>query len=721
MRRTHERVMKVHPKTADENLGFSEIRRRLREILLSAMGEDALRDMTPSHAEAVVRTELSRVAELQEALMKRESVPLGGHIDIRDVLVRAAPDGAWVQPKDLVSVRRVAGAMRHLRAFFTDGRYRHLSNLTGRITELRDLEDFIDEILDGEGAVRDTASADLRRIRRLLSHKRAAVRAKIHEELRKAQRRGYASEMQPTLRGGRMVIPLHAEAKRKVRGFVHDQSSSGQTVYVEPAVCLALNNDVRILEGDERREVERILRVATTRIRAVGGTLKENLRCMAQFDLLQAKSRLGNRLQAVVPRLNRSGVFDIRQGRNPLLILHQQGSVVPLDLLIGEDATTLVITGPNAGGKTVAMKTVGLFALMLSYGMPVPVHKHSSFCLVHCLLVEIGDEQSIEHDLSTFSARVKGLQRMIACADSDALILIDEIGTGTDPSEGAALAQAALERLTQAGARTIVTTHHGTLKAWAHEAAGVKNGSMEFDRQTLCPTYRFSQGLPGSSYAFDIAERMQLDRQVLERARVLIGSEERKLENLIATFELRNLELERRLTLKAAAAQASKPNKPGKPAKVEAAPAAEPKKPIERFTVGDRVRLDGQTKIGEIVAIDGAKAVILFGSNRWPVDVGRLKKITGGMKLPTVRFSPQIAGACKRLDLHGFRTEKALTAVKHHIDRAVAADFDEVEILHGVGTWRLSNAIRHYLPNDNRVSDFETAAGNPGMTIVRLK
>ncbi len=710
--------MQVHPKTAEENLGFSEIRRRLRELLLSSMGEDALRDMKASHDEAVVRTELSRVAELQEALTKGESVPLGGHIDIRDVLVRAAPDGAWVEPKDLVSVRAVAGAMRRLRAFFADGRYQKLAKLTGRITELRGLEEFIDEIVDQEGAVRDTASADLRRIRRLLSHKRAAVRAKVHEELRKAQKRGYASEMQPTLRGGRMVIPLHAEAKRKVRGFVHDQSASGQTVYMEPAACLALNNDVRILEGDERREVERILRLATTRIRAVGETLHRNLLCMVQFDLVQAKARLGNRLQAVVPRLNRSGVFDIRQGRNPLLILLQQGSVVPLDLLIGEDTTTLVITGPNAGGKTVAMKTVGLFVLMLSYGIPVPAHQHSSFCLVHRLLVEIGDEQSIEHDLSTFGARVRGLQRMIADADRHALILIDEIGTGTDPSEGAALAQAALERLTKAGARTIVTTHHGTLKAWAHEAAGVENGSMEFDRQTLCPTYLFSQGLPGSSYAFDIAERMHLDMHVLERARTLIGSKQRALEDLIATFELRTQELERRLSMLPSKPQGSKPRKLPRD---EGVPAATPKKPSEDFKVGDRVRLYGQSQIGEIVDRDGRKAVVVFGSNRWPVDVGRLEKITGGKKRPTVRFPPRIRGARKRLDLHGFRVDKALVAVKHHIDRAVAADFDEVEILHGVGTWQLSNAIRDFLPNDTRISEFETAAGNPGITIVRLK
>ncbi len=258
-----------------------------------------------------------------------------------------------------------------------------------------------------------------------------------------------------------------------------------------------------------------------------------------------------------MPHLNDAGVLDVRQGRNPVLLLHfqrlaeQEGGpprkVVPLDLALGEDYRTLVITGPNAGGKTVAMKTVGLLTLMLAYGLPVPVDPLSSMSRFERLFVDIGDEQSIEEDLSTFSSHVANLRRMLREADARSLVLIDEAGTGTDPEEGGALAQAVLERLTEAGARTVATTHHGTLKVFAHQTDGVENGSMEFDRETLSPTYRFQARVPGSSYAFEIARRIGLDAGVLRRARTLTGAQKTALEDLIATFEARNQALALRL------------------------------------------------------------------------------------------------------------------------------------------------------------------------------
>jgi DNA mismatch repair protein MutS2 len=290
-----------------------------------------------------------------------------------------------------------------------------------------------------------------------------------------------------------------------------------------------------------------------------------NMSALAQFDLLQAKARLANRLEAVVPKLNDEGHIDIREGRNPVLQLHFAASsddrsagqgedgapapddVVPLDLSLGRDFQTLVITGPNAGGKTVSMKTVGLFSLMLAYGLPIPVAPHSSMPLFDRIMVDIGDEQSIEEDLSTFSSHVSNLKHMVRHAGPNTLVLIDEAGTGTDPDEGGALAQALLENLTEAGARTIATTHHGTLKVYAHETDGVENGSMEFDQETLRPTYRYQEGVPGSSYAFEIAQRMGLDGEVLERARELAGERKTAMENLITSFERRNQELEKEL------------------------------------------------------------------------------------------------------------------------------------------------------------------------------
>jgi DNA mismatch repair protein MutS2 len=433
-----------------------------------------------------------------------------------------------------------------------------------RITPLRQLEEHVASIIDEDAAIRDDASPELQRLRRQIRAKEEALRTTLDKALRRAVREGHATGEQATLRGGRMVIPVRASAKSKVEGFVHDRSASGQTVYIEPAACLELNNEVRELKSAEQAEIERILRDVTDHVRAETAPIEVNLKVLAQFDLLRAKARLANRLEATVPGLNEEGRIELYDGRNPVLQLHFEASseagerpvpsdehlereVVPLDLELGNAFRTLVITGPNAGGKTVAMKTVGLFSLMLAYGLPLPAAPHSSFPLFDQIVVDIGDEQSIEDDLSTFSSHIANLRHMLDAAGSHALVLIDEAGTGTDPDQGAALAQAVLERLTAAGACTIATTHHGTLKSYAHEADAVENGSMEFDQATLQPTYRYQEGVPGSSYAFEIAERMGLADALLDRARTLAGTQKTAMEDLITTFEQRTQALEEEL------------------------------------------------------------------------------------------------------------------------------------------------------------------------------
>ncbi len=551
--------MKIYPLSAEEKLGFDVLRVRLAAYVLSALGEERLETMRPSRNLDWVRAELERVAALQDAFRFDDPVPLDHVFDVREVLRRAAPEGAYVGPEALLAVRLVVATTRRLKQYFENRRekYPRLAQSVARITPLPDLEQHIARIIDDDGAIRDDASPELRRLRKLIIRKQARLRETLMAALRKAVGEGYATEEQPTIRNGRMVIPVRIEAKRKVQGFVQDTSASGQTVYIEPAASLDLNNEVRELEGEERREVERILREATDKVRRDSDALRDNLRVLAQFDLLQAKAHLANRLDAVVPQLNDEGLIEIRKGRNPVLLLHFQRlaeqdqadarAVVPLELTLGDGYNTLVITGPNAGGKTVAMKTVGLLVLMLAYGLPLPVDQASNVSLFDRLLVDIGDEQSIEEDLSTFSSHVANLKRMLHQADARTLILIDEAGTGTDPEEGGALAQAVLEQLTRAGARTIATTHHGTLKVFAHETDGVENGSMEFDQQTLSPTYRFRAQVPGSSYAFDIAQRIGLERPVLDHARKLVGTSKVALEDLIATFEARNQALATRL------------------------------------------------------------------------------------------------------------------------------------------------------------------------------
>ena len=550
--------MTIYPSSAEEKLGFDVLRARLDGYARSTLGVSRLNNMRPSSNIDWVRAELERVTELQQAFRFDDPVPLDHILDLRQVLRRASPEEALVTPEDLLAVLLVLTTLRKTRQYFEsrDNKYPRLSTSVRRITPLPDLEARIGRVVDEEGRVRDSASPELSRLRRLIAQRQAQLREVINSELRRAIGQGYATEEQPTIRNGRMVIPVRAEARRKVAGFVQDVSATGQTVYIEPAASLELNNELRELQAEEHREIERVLRETTGFIRAHMLEMRDNLKALAQFDVLQAKARLANELDAVMPQLNTDSVIDIRRGRNPVLILHfqqverEQGqarSIVPLDLTLGDDYRTLVITGPNAGGKTVAMKTVGLFSLMLAYGLPLPLDPLSKMCVFEHIIVDIGDEQSIEEDLSTFSSHVANLKYMLRHAGPGTLVLIDEAGTGTDPAEGGALAQAVLERLTDAGARTIATTHHGTLKVFAHETPLVENGSMQFDRATLSPTYRFLPRLPGSSFAFEIAQRIGLDGDVLDRARELVGGQKTMLEDLIATLQGRNQELEERL------------------------------------------------------------------------------------------------------------------------------------------------------------------------------
>jgi DNA mismatch repair protein MutS2 len=564
--------MQLYPADAEHKLGFDAVRRRLRAHAASPLGRERLDAMRPSADHAHVETLLTRTAELQQALRADDPVPLSPLPDVRDALRRAGPKGATVEGADLADVGAFLGTARRLHGYFKARRdkYPGVADLALGIAVQKELEDHIGRTVDERGNVRDDASPELRRISRTLAERQSRLRSTLLSALREASSQGYATDEQPTIRNGRAVIPVRAEAKRKVQGFVHDVSSTGQTVYIEPAAVLDLNNEVRELELERNREIRRILQEVTGHVRSRLPDLRAALDVLGRVDALRARAHLSNELDALVPELNDEGRVRIVRGRNPVLALHFRSrfnsddgmetqhaaslrdgatprTVVPLDLELSDEQRTLVITGPNAGGKSVAMKTVGVLALMVSCGLPVPAAPGTSLALFDRLFVDIGDQQSIEQDLSTFTSHLGNLRRMLADADDRTLVLIDEAGTGTDPAEGGALAQSVLETLTARGARTVATTHHGSLKAFAHNTDGVENGSMQFDQATLSPTYRFQEGIPGSSYAFEIAQRVGLDKPVLDRSRELVGAGKTALEDLIATFEERTQALQAEL------------------------------------------------------------------------------------------------------------------------------------------------------------------------------
>ncbi len=645
--------MQVLPSGAEAKLGFDIIRKHLRGLAQTSLGQACIASLKPLGDVTVIRGEFARVEEIRAGLRRSEQVPLSGIRDLWGVLKKAAPAAAMLTPMELADVRSTCRCVRRLKKHFAGKGYVRINRIAARMDRLGSLEDHLDGILDSSGAVRDEASDELRRLRRRIPIRREALRIRLQRELAQARSRGYAAGGQPTLRGGRMVIPLRAETRNKVAGFVHGTSATGLTVYLEPQACLEMNNQIHLLEAAERREVERVLREATTRVRASSNALEINLRAVGRIDTVHAKAVLAEKMDAVVPKLNVDGIIDLRAARNPALLLCQNREVVPLNLELGRDHVTLVITGPNAGGKTVAMKTVGLVVMMAAYGIPVPVLASSSLCLFDILTVEIGDEQSIEHDLSTFSSRVLGLRRMAELANPHTLILIDEIGTGTDPEEGAALAQAMLEALTRAGARTIATTHHGMLKAYAQEGSKVVNGSMEFDVRSLRPTFRFRQGIPGSSYAFRIADCMELPHEIIARARELRGRESARLESLMQLFEERNQDLGRQLESLPEPQHTAAVQRPKTKETKRAAEDA-----VENMNIGDRVVLEGSSTVGEVLEINRGEAVVQFGLMRVRARTARLTLIRGPDVSPPSQRTNYSTDARLSTDIRGSRVNE---------------------------------------------------------------
>lgn len=507
---------------------------------------------TPNLEEAGRRlaytTEASRLIDLNADAGVR-----GAH-DIRPLLVRAARDGV-LTPTDLVEVLETTRATIYVAHLLTklDAETFPLLNMLGQDIPLRPvIVRRIEETVSEEGEVLDTASPALRKIRFDIR----GANQRLQERLRTLVNEFGNSLQEPivTMRNDRYVIPVKVDSRSHVRGIVHDQSSSGATVFIEPMVVVELNNRVRELQIEERQEVERILRVLSAEIGREADSLKVAVELLAEFDLHLAKARYGRLIRASAPRLNDQGHIDLRNARHPLLT----GKVVPTNFHLGNDFFMVVITGPNTGGKTVALKTVGLLTLMAQAGLHIPAEENSEIAVFEEIFADIGDEQSIEQSLSTFSSHLTRIIEILRRIDEEqkrgvpeisgalaetlrdkyrqafrVMVLFDELGAGTDPSEGSALARAILTFLLERHVTTIATTHYSELKAFAHEQPGVVNASVEFNIETLSPTYKLSIGLPGRSNALAIANRLGLDERVIERSREFLGTAGVRMENLL--------------------------------------------------------------------------------------------------------------------------------------------------------------------------------------------
>jgi DNA mismatch repair protein MutS2 len=537
-----------HDLVSLEQLEFPYILQQLHHRLATSYGKQKLTQIRFFTDVSVIRTELEKTAELANLLSGGYTPPMSDFTDITALLERIKPQESYLEAPELNDLKRNLEGIAALRIFLNTHKAAAptLSRYAAQLHVFREITDHIQRTIDRSGEVYDNASPELRQIR-------VKIRTQEHELKKVLQRvqKNYADYIQDgivTMRDGRMVLGIQPNFVNRVNGIVHGTSSSGATVFIEPMETLKISNEIQNLHISERVEVIKILKQLTALVREVRNPILFNLEIIAIIDIILAKARLSRDLDGQIPQLNQTRQLILQNACHPLLLLkYGPQKVVPLNLSLGEQFSTLVITGPNAGGKTVTMKTVGLLILMVQLGILIPADSKSNIPIVNDILVDIGDRQSIEQDLSTFSAHILRLKYILEKAAANSLVLLDEVGTGTDPKEGSALAVAILTELTERKCLTIATTHHGELKAFAHEHPGVENASMEFDLQTLAPTYRLRVGIPGSSYAIEIARRYGFPQKLIEMAKIYIGSEKDRLEDLIITLEQRLQEAEQKI------------------------------------------------------------------------------------------------------------------------------------------------------------------------------
>ncbi|WHX99552.1 endonuclease MutS2 [Neobacillus sp. DY30] len=525
-----ERTLKV--------LEFTKVRDQLIEHAASSLGIDKLKRLVPStDYEEVVKLQ-AETDEATTVLRIKGNVPLSGIHDIRAHIKRSVIGGV-LSSHELIQVASTIHASRQMKRFIEDIAEERteipiLMEQVDRIIPLANLEESIRHAIDESGEVLDSASDLLRSLRHQLRSNEARVREKLESMIRSSNAAKMLSDSIITIRNDRFVIPVKQEYRGHYGGIIHDQSSSGQTLFIEPQVIVQLNNQLQDIRVKEQLEIERILTELSAKTAEFESDLQVIVEVLGNLDFIFAKARYGRKMKASMPRMNNEGRIALFKARHPLIPIDE---VVANDILLGKDYTTIVITGPNTGGKTVTLKTLGLCSLMAQAGLQVPAYDGSELAVFDAIYADIGDEQSIEQSLSTFSSHMVNIVDILNKVDFNSLVLFDELGAGTDPQEGAALAISILDEVHNRGARVIATTHYPELKAYGYNREGVLNASVEFDVETLSPTYKLLLGVPGRSNAFEISKRLGLNEGVIEAARSHVSEDTNQIDKMIASLE----------------------------------------------------------------------------------------------------------------------------------------------------------------------------------------
>ena len=534
-------------------LEFTKIREQLAAKALTPMGAEKCLALVPSCNMQEVLLWQQETEEATVILTYLGGHPMASFSDVRPALA-LADKGATLSPKALLSIAELLRAARTARdALVTDRDNTPLLREKAQgLCTLRNLEQDITDAIISEDEIADRASSELTNIRRHLRGATERIKDKLNQMIHNATFAKYLQDPIITVRSDRYVLPVKAEYRGSVPGLVHDQSTSGATLFIEPMAAVEMGNELKQWELKEKQEIERILAALSAEVAPYASQLQENVDRLAELDFIFAKGLLSRDMYAVTPKLNQQGFINIIRGRHPLIPAEK---VVPSNLWMGRDFTTLIITGPNTGGKTVTLKTVGLFTLMAQAGLHIPADLGTELAVFEQVFADIGDEQSIEQSLSTFSSHMTNIVKIMHEVTPRDLVLFDELGAGTDPTEGAALAQSILTRLLHIRVRTLATTHYSELKAFALSTKGVENASVEFDVETLRPTYRLSIGVPGKSNAFEISRKLGLPENLIDAARELLSNESIRFEDVIANAEYHRQVAEKERELAAQAAQ----------------------------------------------------------------------------------------------------------------------------------------------------------------------
>ncbi len=538
----------IYPKTFEDKIGFNEIRTLLRERCLSSLGKEEVDKITFMDNVKAINTQLSRVREFRRLQEEEENFPLNYFFDVRQSVARLRLEGTHMEEDELFDLRRSLGTVNDIVTYLnrtdedaavaaTDDGWRKdpvypypaLHELAEGVVTFPQILQRIDQILDKFGKIRDTASPELLNIRRELAKVEGSISRTLYSILRSAQSEGLIEkDVTPAMRDGRLVIPVVPTMKRKIKGIVHDESASGKTLFIEPTEVVEANNRVRELEAEERHEVIRILTEMAKVIRPHVPQILDSYKLLAQVDMLRAKTELAKLIGGIEPEVGKYPHIDWIEATHPLLrlSLQKQGKkVVPLEITLTRNKRMLIISGPNAGGKSVCLKTVGLVQYMLQCGLSVPMSERSQTGIFQNILIDIGDEQSIEDDLSTYSSHLTNMKNMMKSANDRTLILIDEFGTGTEPQIGGAIAEAVLKQFCIKRAYGVITTHYQNLKHFADSHEGVVNGAMLYDRHQMQALFQLQIGQPGSSFAIEIARKIGLPEQVIHDASEIVGSD----------------------------------------------------------------------------------------------------------------------------------------------------------------------------------------------------